>query len=265
MAPLLFQAFSTIPYVSEVSYIRKDGLFFSYYNEGNQQPVAVYTNTSLFSVDKELATADNNFTCYSQPVNRDTGVLYGVVTSHSLSTLTAKILQASLESADGSALLGPSWIDSQDLLFLNTAVVDGRGAVSLGFETKGIVQSLTGSIRNDGSLFLATKDGQVLNEAKIQNTRIVIDGNNSVAFELSNQSGDKVMGDVVGNLTCQENDGTLRPKTITTSGTKYDAYCSQVEILGVEAVCISSFSCYSSNIRHSFACFNRFFKRCNQD
>ncbi|XP_074323316.1 histidine kinase CKI1-like [Apium graveolens] len=238
VAPLLFQAFSTIPYISQVSYIRRDGLLFSYYNGGNQQPVAVYTNTSLFSVDKdkELATSNYNLTCYSQPVNRDTGKLYGVVTWHPPSILTAKTLQAALQSADGNASLGPSWIDIQDLLFLNTAVMDGRGAVSLGFETKGIVQSLSGSISNDGSLFLATKDMQVLNNAKIQNTRIVIDGNNSVAFELSNQSGGKVAGDVIGNLTCQENDGTLRPKTITTSATKYDAYCSQVEILGVEVV-----------------------------
>ncbi|KAK1371776.1 Casein kinase I family protein-like 1 [Heracleum sosnowskyi] len=238
VAPLLFQAFSTIPYVSQVSYIRKDGLFFSYYNQVNQQPVAVYTNTSLFPVDKELAIANYNFTCYSQPVNRDTGKLYGVVTSHPLSTLLVpSILQAALGSANGNTSVGPSWIDSQDLLFLNTAVMDGRGAISLGFETKGIVQSLSGSISNDGSLFLATKDGQVLNEAKIQNTRIVINSNSSsVAFELSNRSGDKVASNIVGNLTCQENDGTLRPKTITISGTKYDVYCSQVEILGVEAV-----------------------------
>lgn len=248
MAPLLFQAFSTIPYVSQVSYVGKDGLLFSYYNGGNEQPVAVYTNTSIFSVDKELATAHYNFTCYSQPVNRDTGKLYGVVNSHP--PFDPSILLVALESAYGNASVGPSWIDSQDLLFLNTAVVDGREAVSLGFETKGILQSLSGGISNAGSLFLATMDGQVLNDAKIQNTRIVVDGNNSVAFELSNQSGDKAAGSIVGNLTCQENDGTLRPKTISTSGTKYDAYCSQVEILGVEAVCISSFSCYSSKIRY---------------
>lgn len=241
MAPLLFQAFSTIPFVSQVSYIRRDGLLFSYYNQGNQQPVAVYTNTSLISVVEELSTANNNFSCYSQPVNRDTGKLYGVVTSHPPSTLLdPSILQVALESTNGNASLGPSWIDNQDLLFLNTAVMDGRGAISLGFDAKVIVQSLAGNISNDGSLFLATKDGQVLNEAKIQNTQIVIDGNDSVAFEFSNQSSDKA-GDIVGNLTCQENVGTLRPKTITISGTKYDAYCSQVEILGVEVVCITFF------------------------
>lgn len=239
MAPLLFQAFLTIPYVSQVSFIGKDGLLFSYYNGANQQTVAVYTNTSLFPVDKEMATENYNLTCYSQPVNRENGELFGVVTLHPCTSLVPSILVA-LDSANGNSSVGHSWIDSQDILFFNTALMDGRGAVSMGFETKGIVQSLSGNIRNDGSLFLATKDGQVLNKANIQNTRIVIDSNNSVAFVLSNQSGDKLEGHIVGNLTCQENDGTLQPKTITASGTKYDAYCSQVEILGVDTVCISS-------------------------
>ncbi|XP_074337697.1 histidine kinase CKI1-like [Apium graveolens] len=235
VAPLLFQAFSTIPYVSQVSFIGKDGLLFSYYNGANQQTVAVYTNTSLFPVDKEMATENYNLTCYSQPVNRENGELFGVVTLHPCTSLVPSILVA-LDSANGNSSVGHSWIDSQDILFFNTALMDGRGAVSMGFETKGIVQSLSGNIRNDGSLFLATKDGQVLNKANIQNTRIVIDSNNSVAFVLSNQSGDKLEGHIVGNLTCQENDGTLRPKTITASGTKYDAYCSQVEIIGVDTV-----------------------------
>ncbi|XP_074364435.1 histidine kinase CKI1-like [Apium graveolens] len=177
VAPLLFQAFSTIPYVSQVSFIGKD---------------------------------------------------------------------VALDSANGNSSVGHSWIDSQDILFFNTALMDGRGAVSMGFETKGIVQSLSGNIRNDGSLFLATKDGQVLNKANIQNTRIVIDSNNSVAFVLSNQSGDKLEGHIVGNLTCQENDGTLQPKTITASGTN----CCSIKKSDTVGCCIKETKgCNSSSRR----------------
>lgn len=234
VAPLLFQAFSTIPYLSQVSYIRRDGLLFSYYNEEDQEPVAVYTNTSL-------SATNHNFTCYSQPANRDTGKLYGVVSSCPPSALlNPSNLQVVLESTDGIASLGPAWIDNQDLLFLNSAVMDGRGAISLGFEAKAIVQTLSGSISNDGSLFFGTKDGQVLSDAKIPNIRIVIVGNNSVTLKLLNRNGDQI-GDIASNLTCQANDGTLRPRTITISETKYDVYCSQVEILGVELVRISPF------------------------
>ncbi|KAL1833431.1 hypothetical protein ACET3Z_003082 [Daucus carota] len=233
VSPLLFQAFSTIPYLSQVSYVQRDGLLFSYYKQGNQQPIAVYTNTSVTSAAK------HNLTCYSQPANRDTGRLYGVVTSHSCSTLlNQSMLHSVLESTNGTAFVGPSWIDNDDLLFLNTAVVDGRGALfQLGFEVKAIAQSLFGSTRNDGSLFLGTKGGQVLTNAKIPNTRIVIVGNNSVAVKLLNHNGDEV-GDVAGDITCQPNDGTIQPTPINILGTEYDFYCSTVEILGVDLVLV---------------------------
>lgn len=240
MAPLLFQAFSTIPYISQVSYIGRDGLLFSYYNEENQQPIAVYTNTSSISVNEELPAASHNFTYYSQPANRDTGMLYGAVTSHPPSKLlNQSILQRVVESTTGIASVGTSWTDNEDILFVNTVLVDGRGAISMGFETKTMVQSLSGSISNDGSLFLGTKDGQVLSTAEIPNTQIVIVGNNSVALKSLNQNGDQI-GDIAGNLACQANDGTLRPTSITISGTKYDVYCSHVEIIGVELVSMSS-------------------------
>ncbi|KAK1371001.1 Casein kinase i family protein [Heracleum sosnowskyi] len=234
VAPLLFQAFSTIPYISQVSYIGRDGLLFSYYKEENQQPIVVYSNSS---VNEELPAVNHNFTSYSQPANCDTGKLYGVVTLHPPSTiLNPSILQGVLESTTGIASVGSSWIDNEDLLFLNTAdLVNGRGAISLGFEAKAIVQSLSGRISNDGSLFLSTKDGQVLSTATIPNTQIVIVGNNSIALKLLNQNGDQV-GDIASNLTCQANDAMVRPTTITSSGTKYDVYCSQVEIIGVELI-----------------------------
>jgi hypothetical protein len=60
----LFLALSTIPYVSQASYIGTDGLLFSFYKDEDQM-VAVFSNTS----------SSPNW--YTHPVDRDSGELYG--------------------------------------------------------------------------------------------------------------------------------------------------------------------------------------------
>lgn len=155
------------------------------------------------------------------------------------------MLQKVVENTNETAFVGPSWINNDDLLIFNTSVVDGRGAIFLEFEVKAIVQSLCGSINNDESLFLDAKGAQVLTNAKIPNTRIIIVGYNSVAVKLLNHNGDEV-GDVAGDLTCQPNDGTIRPMPINILEMEYDLYCSTVEILGVDLVSIASLNYYSA-------------------
>ncbi|KAL9148600.1 hypothetical protein ABFS82_12G052000 [Erythranthe guttata] len=58
VASTLFQALSTIPYLSQISYVGLDGLFFAYYTQENQ----IYRN---------------NYSWCIQYVNRDSGKLYG--------------------------------------------------------------------------------------------------------------------------------------------------------------------------------------------
>ncbi|KAL1807877.1 hypothetical protein ACET3Z_024867 [Daucus carota] len=147
------------------------------------------------------------------------------------------MLQKDVENTNGTAFVRPSWINNDDLLILNTSVVDGRGAIFLEFEVKAIIQSLCGSINNDRSLFLGTKGAQVLTNAKIPNTRIIIVGNYLVAVKLLNHNGDEA-GDVAGDLTCQPNDGTIQPMPINILETEYDLYCSTVEIPGVDLVLV---------------------------
>ncbi|KAL1833389.1 hypothetical protein ACET3Z_003040 [Daucus carota] len=147
------------------------------------------------------------------------------------------MLQKVVESTNGTAFVGPSWINDDDLLILNTSIVDRRGAIFLEFEVKAIVQSLCGSINNDGSLFLGTMGAQVLTNAKIPNTLIIIVGNNSVAVKMLNHNGDEV-GDVASDLTCQANDGTIQTMPINILETEYDLYCSTIEILGVDLVLV---------------------------
>lgn len=223
VAPLLFEAFSTIPYLTQVSYIGLDGLLFSYYKKGNQQPIAVYSNSS--TVIKQNATTKD--TWYSQPVNRDTGKRYGeAITNASWGQLALKITK-------GYASLGTAWSDGEDLLFLNRVDVFGKGSISLGYQVKSVVKLFSGIHGNGGSLYLATKEGKALSEGLIPNTRMVIDGN-SVAFQLLNSSGDQI--GQVGNLTCQPNDGNLKAQFLNIWETNYMLYCSPLKVVGVESV-----------------------------
>lgn len=224
VAPLLFQAFLTVPYLSQVSFIGKDGLFFSYYSKENQQqPLAVYSNCSL-SINLKSSTM---YTWYSQPVSHDTGKPYGeaVITPPSITNA----------STNRFALLGTSWNDSQDLHFLNTAALDGRGTISLGFRVKPLLKFLSSFYGDSGSLYLATKDGVVLQEGTIPNTRMVL-RSNSVSVQLMNSYGAQV--GQVGNVTCQQNDGTIQASNLDIWETKFSLYCSPLEIVGVELVCL---------------------------
>ncbi|CAK9145213.1 unnamed protein product [Ilex paraguariensis] len=228
VAPSLFQSLSTIPHLSQISYIGLDGLFFSYYTEG-AQPFAVYSNSS-FSTNPNATT---NYAWYTQPVNRDTGKLYGgAVKSLPSVTFNASWFREALNSTSGYASLGTVWNNAQDLLFLNTVGMDGRGAISLGFTVKPLVEIFSGINYNGGSFYLATKDGKVLNEG-IPNTRMIL-ADNSVSFQLLKSSGDQI--GQIGNVTCESNDGSSRASILNIWETKYIIYCSTLDIVGVQSV-----------------------------
>ncbi|CAK9175561.1 unnamed protein product [Ilex paraguariensis] len=212
VAPVLFQALSTIPHLLQISHIGLYGFFFSYYTKGDQ-PFA--------------------------PVNRDTGKLYGeAVESLPLVTVKASWFQEALNSTNGNASIGTGWINGQDLLFLNTVGMDGRGAISLGFPVKSVLDFFSGVSRNGGSLYLATMDGKVLGEG-IPNTHMVLVGN-SVSIQLLKPNGDQI--GQVGNVTCEPNDGALRASILNIWEMKFMFYCSpmEIQILGVQSVCFNS-------------------------
>nr|XP_028957526.1 histidine kinase CKI1-like [Malus domestica] len=86
VVPTLFLALSTIPHISQVSYIGLDGLLFSLNNYADQT-YAVFSNASFSS------------NWYTKPVNRDTGKLYGTaVASDSKVIVNASWFQAALNS-----------------------------------------------------------------------------------------------------------------------------------------------------------------------
>ncbi|GFZ04532.1 signal transduction histidine kinase [Actinidia rufa] len=229
VAPILFQALSTIPHLSQISYIGLDGLLFSYYTDGNQL-FAIYSNSSLL-----VDTSTTKHTWYVQPVNRDTGKLYGEAnSSQPPMTFNTSFFRESLARTNGYASLEIGWGNSQDLLFLNTVGVNGKGVISLGFPVKELVDFFYGMDFHGGSLYLATKDGKVIADG-FPNTRLVVVGD-SVSFELLNSNGSQI--GYVGNVACKTDDGTLGASVLNILETKYTIYCSPLDIVGVQSVCI---------------------------
>ncbi|GAV83606.1 Response_reg domain-containing protein/HisKA domain-containing protein/HATPase_c domain-containing protein [Cephalotus follicularis] len=227
VAPLLFQAFSITPYISQISYIGIGGIFFSYFIDGNQT-IAVYSNSSFSS------NARNKYNWYTQPVNRDTGMLYGeVVIYPQWNIVNTSWFLGALNSTYGYASLEPGWNGARDLLFHNTASVHGNGVVALGFSMKALVDFFTSLDFHGGSFYLATSEGKVLVEG-LPYTQMVL-ANNSISFQLLKQNDDQT--GLVKTVACTPSNGTLRAYNILDMGeAMYKVYCSPIDIVGVQSV-----------------------------
>ncbi|KAL0389711.1 UNVERIFIED_CONTAM: Histidine kinase CKI1 [Sesamum calycinum] len=84
----------------------------------------------------------------------------------------------------------------------------------------------------NGSLYLATKDGNVLTQG-IPNTRMILD-DNKASFQLLGHDDDR--DSAVGSITCQSHDGESVDTTLSIWGRKYVINCSAVEIAGLQLV-----------------------------
>ncbi|KAL3537377.1 hypothetical protein ACH5RR_000743 [Cinchona calisaya] len=231
VAPVLFIALSTIPNLSQISYVALDGLFFSFYIRGDQ-PFSVYSNTTFSSFTRARA---NNYTWYTQPVNRDTGKRYGeALRTPPLLVFDSSWFQELLKSRNGHSSVGKGWNTDQDpLLIIYSFSIDQRRAISLGFPVKPLTDSfLSGINLYGGTLYLAVNDGMALTQG-IQYTRIRTVGN-SISIQLLNPNGDQIGN--VGDVTCQRNDGTLRASVLEIWKTKYEVFCSSIELVGVQLV-----------------------------
>ncbi|KAG5514155.1 hypothetical protein RHGRI_035527 [Rhododendron griersonianum] len=235
VAPVLFQALSTIPHLSQISFIGLDGLFFSYYYTDEDRISAVYTNNS----STKFANASSDW--YTQPVNRDTGKLYGeAISTHPVITLDTSWVQEALNNTNGCAnSIGIGWKNDKDLLLLNTAGIGGRAVVvSLGFQVNSLIDFFSGMDYYGGTLYLATKDGKSLAElgTNIPNARLVLVGD-SVSFEMLDPISGSRIG-YAGNVTCKPDAayGTLRGSMLIIRKAKYAIYCSPIDIVGVRSV-----------------------------
>lgn len=224
---MLFQAISIVPYLSQISYIGLDGLLFSYYTTGGSRTFAVYSNLSLSSVNSSKNT------WYSQSVNRDTGKLYGkAISFQPLITLNASWFLKALNASNGYASLGNGWSNEKDLLFLNSASINRKGVISLGFPAKTLAEFFSGVEFYGRNVYLAAEGGKVLIQG-LPNTRIVPFGD-SVSLELKKSDTEQIAR--AGNFSCKPNDGSLKTSVLTIWGRKYRFYCSPIEVLGVRSV-----------------------------
>ncbi|KAF8379736.1 hypothetical protein HHK36_029184 [Tetracentron sinense] len=225
VAPYLFLALSTIPHLSQISYIGLDGLFFSYYKSGDEI-FAVY----FYSDWKNW---------YTQPVNRDNGLGYGEVTSlNPLVTVQENWFQEALNSTNGYASLGIGWNNTQERLFLNAASVDGRGVISLGFPVAALIDFFSDIDLHGGYLYLATEDGEVLNQTGPPNTSMLL-SNGTVFVKLMDQNGDLIS--LAGNISCNHHDGAPQSSNVNIQEMKYAFYCSHLVIAGVQSVYVLAF------------------------
>ncbi|CDP07743.1 unnamed protein product [Coffea canephora] len=230
VAPTLFFALSTIPHLSQISYIALDGLFFSYYIRGDQ-PFAVYSNTSFSSIPHATAT---NYTWYNQPVSRDTGKLCGeAMRTPPLLDFNSSWFLEVLESGNGYSSVGTGWSTDQDPLLLMSFSIDQRRALSLGFPVEPFTDFFSNDIKvYGGAFYLATNNGTVLSQG-IPNTQIVKAGN-SVSVQIWKPNGDQI--GKVGDVACQSNDSNLTASVLEILEMKYLFYCSPLEIIGVKLV-----------------------------
>ncbi|KAJ0014878.1 hypothetical protein Pint_19620 [Pistacia integerrima] len=221
VAPTLFIALSTIPQLSQVSFIGLHGLLFSYYVDGDRT-LAVYSNASFSS------------TWYTQPVNHDTGVFYGTpVPSNPLFSVNATWFQEALNSTSGHSSFGTGWNNAEDSLYYNTVAMDTRGVICLGFPSKVVIERFAALDFPGGDFHLATTDGQVIMQTKLQNIQMVIN-NTTVLLQKLLPNGDPANN--IANLSCTSNDGKSSNFHEKFIGVHHVFFCSTLEIAGVQSV-----------------------------
>ncbi|XVF72732.1 hypothetical protein PTKIN_Ptkin12aG0144000 [Pterospermum kingtungense] len=226
VAPTLFQVFSAIPYVSQISYVGLDGLLFSYYLDGNQT-LSIYANSS-FSSNSGSSKEIKKYVWYKQPVDDSSGKLYGeAVESHSSNAVNTSWFQAALNDSRGYSSVENGWNSGGGPLFLSSASMYGKGVISLGFPVKRLTDIFTGIDLYGANLSLATKDGKILVDG-IPNTKL-ISANNSISLQLMKPNGAQ-------SFLCMARNNTSATYTLEMGQKKYNVHCSPVEISGVQLV-----------------------------
>lgn len=217
----MYQAFLTIPQVSQVSYISSDGLLFSYITESNTS-VAVFANSSSNS-------SDGDYTWYTQTVDQITGHLNGnAAKSQPLDVTLTDWFQAAQRNSSTTAFVGTG-LGGEDNATLFQSVVSLRSkkaVVSLGFPVKALTDVLNRLNLHDEELYVWTKDG----------TLLVREGSVNASFFISN-------GSICFGIESKPVQSQCIPENCSSSGcgveiekSKFQAFSSVLEVSGVPLV-----------------------------
>ncbi|MED6183995.1 hypothetical protein PIB30_043120 [Stylosanthes scabra] len=224
VAPLLYETFETVPQLAQISYIGMEGYFFSIYNDEDGQPLAIYSNCSTSSIISKHY--------YVQPVNRDSGKLYGNATIFEPYINATWVGEALLN--DGFVTLGRKFSNDQELLFISSSRIGKTGSViSLGVQATKVTDFFASVIahhQQGAMLYMATEDGQVLLEG-IKNTHMVVSDNDKVSFQYVNNHTSYYQGSV----TCKD-DGGVVASILKIQDVKYLMHCSSIQIMGIKLV-----------------------------
>ncbi|XP_058084102.1 histidine kinase CKI1 [Magnolia sinica] len=244
VALYLFLVFSTVPNLSQVSYIGEDGMFFSYYIEGNQT-FALFANSSYATTNDSIA-----YRWYRQPTNEDTGLLFGEAIDSTPVILTkSSWFFNALNNENGYSMWGLGWGKAQEPLFLCMAPVKDfrgqRGVISLGVPVKVLTNFISGIDLHGGNVYLATKDGQLLVQTGPTTPSIAFDNGTVLMQAKKSDNGIAVKSHF--NLSCSldassgGHDSSLIASKVNFLGTRYEFYCTPLEIAGVQSISILAF------------------------
>ncbi|KAM3378003.1 histidine kinase CKI1 [Capsicum galapagoense] len=229
VAHKLFLSFSTIPFVSQISYLGQDRLMYSFYTEeghNERQTFAVFTNSS-------------SAVCYSQPANRDSGIPYGQPAVVDAKTVGLEILGWSKQSSNGTmgyasqSFIGIGLNKAKRKLFFNTAAMDGRAKISVGFSVQLVKNEYSNLNFYGADFYLASNNGQIIVDTKIPHTSINA-YNGTISVQFKNLDG--THQDLSGNQSCKLGNGERGQFEVKIKEEKYMFYCSVIEIAGLEAV-----------------------------
>ncbi|KAL5983570.1 hypothetical protein ACLOJK_017658 [Asimina triloba] len=238
VARYLFLVLSTLPNMSQVSYIGEDGLFFSYYKEQNQM-FAVFANASYTNLNDP-----DTYRWYVRPVSNETGLQSAEATDSTPLRLTnSSWFNDALNNENGYSMLGLGWGEVQELLFLSMAPIKDsrgrRGLVSLGLPLTILSDFLSEMHLNGAAAQITTKDGHLLAQAGPPDTGIVF-SNGSVFIRVrksSNSSAEDAELNISSQLdaTSEGLKSSIISSTVRISDTRYEVYCAPLYIVGIES------------------------------
>ncbi|MED6176783.1 hypothetical protein PIB30_091563 [Stylosanthes scabra] len=237
VAPLLFQAFETVPHLDQILYIAMEGLSFSYYRD-HLQTFSIFSNSS--------SSSSTINTYYIQHIDQDTGEAHGEPTKYNYSSINQNLILEALEfsysyACNNTSLLGTNWtiiIDNNghDPLFLNSGRVTRTNVISLGFSVTEITDFVLAHENNGDnqsliSMAWGTKDGRAIVQG-IPNTRLVI-SNDTVSLESLDQNGNPNNGVEGTTIPCNNE---RFESSLNIQKNEYSIHCSTVDIMGTESV-----------------------------
>lgn len=223
----MFLGLSTIPHISQVSYLGLDGLLFSLYNSEYPQWGSIGLGSQTSAVFSNTTVSES---WYTQPVNRDTGLLYGTavnIDSNSMCTVNASWFRQALNNTSGYTWLGTGCDRAEDRLFFSSVAMNGRGVISLGMKAKVVVDHFSAVDFHKGYFHLATSDGKVIVPAKLPKAQFQI-RNKTVSLQTV-----KSNGDVTDHTFSCHHSSSYSWKI---DGVKYTAYCNTLTIVGISSV-----------------------------